>query len=139
VRADRAFLALPKYVGFFEAFLKYEPAAATDMSADNPPSQRGSSSPCNSNGLRGQPGGDLSSGVRIGCLYINVFQNTIDTVRYVYSLYPEAAKLKDPGDGETILHLQRRAAVRKYSPGSRLLSREYISESCRSLCPYIHL
>jgi hypothetical protein len=34
VRADRAFLALPKYVGFFEAFLKHEPAAATDMSAD---------------------------------------------------------------------------------------------------------
>jgi hypothetical protein len=51
VRADRAFLALPKYVGFFEAFLKYEPAAATDMSADNPPSKRGSSSPCDSNGL----------------------------------------------------------------------------------------
>jgi hypothetical protein len=34
VRADRAFLALPKYVGFFESFLKYEPAAATDMPAD---------------------------------------------------------------------------------------------------------
>jgi hypothetical protein len=33
VRADRAFLALPKYVGFFESFLKYEPAAATDMPA----------------------------------------------------------------------------------------------------------
>jgi hypothetical protein len=33
---DQAFLALPKYVGFFEAFLKYEPAAATDMPAAAP-------------------------------------------------------------------------------------------------------
>jgi hypothetical protein len=35
-----------------------------------------------------------------GCLYINVLRNTIDTVRYLYSLYPEAAKLKDPGNGD---------------------------------------
>jgi hypothetical protein len=32
----RPSLALPKYVGFFEAFLKYEPAAATDMPAAAP-------------------------------------------------------------------------------------------------------
>jgi hypothetical protein len=43
--------------------------------------------------------------------------NTIDSVRYVYSLYPEAAKLKDP-DATTILHLQRERQSRKYSPGS---------------------
>jgi hypothetical protein len=46
VRADRAFLALPKYVGFFESFLRHEPAAATDMVAvKSPPSTR-LSSPC---------------------------------------------------------------------------------------------
>jgi hypothetical protein len=41
----------------------------------------------------------------------------IDSVRYVYSLYPEAAKLKDP-DGENSIHYGAWRQVRKYSPGS---------------------
>jgi hypothetical protein len=71
--------------------------------------------PADPNGLRGQPGGDLSSRVKRRVAFTSMLLTTPSTC-YVYSLYPEAAKLKDP-DGETILHYAG-AAVRKYSPGS---------------------
>jgi hypothetical protein len=35
----------------------------------------------------------------------------IDSVRYVYSLYPEAAKLKDPDSGEQFCTMQCRRQV----------------------------
>jgi hypothetical protein len=64
------------------------------------------------------------------------FGNTIDSVRYVYSLYPEAAKFEISGRGETFLHAQRRRQVRKYSPRSQLLP-EYIGKF--NPLPYIYL
>jgi hypothetical protein len=93
VRADRAFLALPKYVGFFVS--EYEPAAATDMSADkNPPSSAAIFS-LSADRMVYEANPAAISCRHYGCLYINVFwkHHRYHSFRYVL-LYPEAAKLK---------------------------------------------
>jgi hypothetical protein len=66
------------------------------------------------------------------------FGNTIDSVRYVYSLYPEAAAERF-WQWRDILHYAAERQSRKYSPGSQLPSREHIGENAGSLLPYIHL
>jgi hypothetical protein len=72
VRADRAFLALPKYIGFFEAFLSMSLLRRQICQKINVLHSGIFTLSADPNGLRGQPGGDLSSGVQ-GCLYINAF------------------------------------------------------------------
>jgi hypothetical protein len=120
-----------QYVGFFESFLKYgllqrqdvcryetllHSAAFLLLSADP-------------NGLRGQPGGDLSSGkMRIA---FTSSSNTTDPVAVVYSLYPEAAKRFWQREQFCTMRCGRQ--FRKYSPGSQLLlPREYVSRGADS-------
>jgi hypothetical protein len=129
--ACRPSLALPKYVGFFEAFLKYEPAAATDMLQIETLLQSAVILPCpaDPNGLRGQPGGDLSSGVVI-CALHQCFCNTHRFRSLRVLTVSRGCLLKDPM-ARQFCTMQCGRQVRKYSPGSQLLSREYIGESCR--------
>jgi hypothetical protein len=62
------------------------------------------------------------------------FGNTIDTVRYVYSLYPEAAKLKVPRDGETILHCARGGSLENIRLAHATVQKN-ISVKSKSLLP----
>jgi hypothetical protein len=56
----------------------------------------------------------ISHQASVWVAFTNAFWNTIDSVRYVYSLYPEAAKLKILR-ARQFCTMQRGAAVRKYS------------------------
>jgi hypothetical protein len=94
---DRAFLALPKYVGFFEAFLKHEPAAATDMVIYS--LLGGGLPPCPADRMvyEANPAAISHQASVFGCFTSMPFFWKHHRFRsYVYSLYPEAAKLKDP-------------------------------------------
>jgi hypothetical protein len=95
VRTDRAFLALPKYVGFFEAFLKHELLQRQICLQIETLLQARLIFSLSADRMVYEAGGDLSSGVisKMVAFTSMPFNNTIDTVRYVYSLYPEAAKL----------------------------------------------
>jgi hypothetical protein len=88
---------LPKYVGFFEAFLKHEPAAATDMFADrNPPSKRGLFFPVPLIRMVYEANPAAISHQGSSYAFNQCFCNSdIDSVRYVLTV-SRGRKLKDP-------------------------------------------
>jgi hypothetical protein len=129
-------LALPKYVGFLR-HSKYEPAAATDMSADKETSSKASSPyPADPNGLRGQPGGYLSSVVSNRWPLLISLETPSSIVRYVYSLYPEAAKAERPHRYNSALCRAERQSSIRLAHGYR--PENICQKKCRSrFCPYI--
>jgi hypothetical protein len=108
--ADRAFLALPKY-RLLRVFLKYEPAAATDMLAGGaPPSRRGYLPPVPLIRMvyEANPAAISSvSGYGLPLHQCSVDTNTIDSVRYVYYCIQRLPLLKDPGYGRQFCTLQQ--------------------------------
>jgi hypothetical protein len=118
VRADRAFLALPKYVGFFEAFLKYEPASDRYVCRSELPPSRGSSFPVPLIRMVYEANPAAISHQVSGRLPLHLCSNnTIDSMLPLCTHCIQRPLLKDPGNGQTFCTM-RSGSLEKYSPGS---------------------
>jgi hypothetical protein len=118
---------LAKVCRLLRVFLKYEPAAATDIADKAPPSRAAFFSvPLIRMVYEANPA--ISSVSRYGLPYINVF---VETLSIPFATCTPCIQrlplLKDPGNGKQFCTCSEERQSRKYSPGSQLLSRKNIS------------
>jgi hypothetical protein len=129
---------LAKVCRLLRGVSEHEPAAATDMSADKPSFKRGLSFtvPLIRMVYEANP---AAISHQVSAYGLPLHQCLFNTTSIPFAMCTHCIqRLPRSPDRQNNSALCSAGQVRKYSPGSQLLSREHISESCR-FGTYIHL